>query len=184
MNINPDNNKAFNQKFLNMDDVSFLDYIINNKDKTKIIKHVSVVTFKSYQFNKVPKLDMLSSNFTKLPAANQLSSTLSSISTTRLNPALMRSNPELYRIKDFIKPVEFVIIDEAEHEAVEFTFNNEKHYSNNMLLGSTFGRHFSDSYEVQLARSTWFTDRYYANFNYSITAGLGLRWPFQLITNT
>lgn len=48
------------------------------------------------------------------------------------------------------------------------------------LTGFTLGREITDTFEIQLASSTPFTDRYYVRFEYAFSAGFGLRFPFSV----
>jgi|GEM_PF-2154389 len=48
------------------------------------------------------------------------------------------------------------------------------------LTGFTLGREITDTFEIQLAPSTLFTDRYYVRFEYEFSAGFGLRFPFSV----
>ncbi len=48
------------------------------------------------------------------------------------------------------------------------------------LTGFTLGREITDTFEIQIARSTYFTDRYFVRFEYEFSAGFGLRFPFSV----
>lgn len=48
------------------------------------------------------------------------------------------------------------------------------------LTGFTVGREITDTIEIKLAPATIFTDRYYVRFEYGISAGFGLRFPFSV----
>jgi hypothetical protein len=48
------------------------------------------------------------------------------------------------------------------------------------LTGFTYGRSYGHHYFVEFAEETAITDRYYASFWYTISAGFGLRWPFHV----
>ena len=48
------------------------------------------------------------------------------------------------------------------------------------LTGFTLGREITDTFEIELASSTWLTDRYYVRFEYEFSAGFGLRFPFSV----
>ncbi len=48
------------------------------------------------------------------------------------------------------------------------------------LTGFTIGREMTDTFEIQIAKSTFLTDRYYLEFSYVIRAGFGLRFPFSV----
>ena len=48
------------------------------------------------------------------------------------------------------------------------------------LTGFTIGREMTDTFEIEIAGSTLFTDRYYLEFSYVIRAGFGLRFPFSV----
>ena len=48
------------------------------------------------------------------------------------------------------------------------------------LTGFTLGREISDVFEIQIARATPFTDRYFVRFEYEFSVGLGLRFPFSV----
>src|SRR5690606_444189 len=48
------------------------------------------------------------------------------------------------------------------------------------LTGFTLGREIGDVFEMQIARATPFTDRYFVRFEYEFSVGLGLRFPFSV----
>lgn len=48
------------------------------------------------------------------------------------------------------------------------------------LTGFTIGREMTDTFELEIAKSTFLTDRYYLEFSYVIRAGFGLRFPFSV----
>ncbi|WP_154221960.1 hypothetical protein [Marinicella rhabdoformis] len=52
--------------------------------------------------------------------------------------------------------------------------------TNYFLTGFTVGREITDTIEITLAPSTIFTDRYFVRFEYGISAGFGLRFPFSV----
>jgi len=52
--------------------------------------------------------------------------------------------------------------------------------TNYFLTGFTVGREITDTIEITLAPSTILTDRYYVRFEYGISAGFGLRFPFSV----
>lgn len=48
------------------------------------------------------------------------------------------------------------------------------------LTGFTLGREMTDTFEIQLAAATLFTDLYFVRFEYDFSAGMGLRFPFSV----
>lgn len=62
----------------------------------------------------------------------------------------------------------------------EYVFDNVKNLDAKYLTGFTFSKHFGDSYHIHFADETDFTDAYFANFLWRLSAGFGLRWPFEV----
>lgn len=48
------------------------------------------------------------------------------------------------------------------------------------LTGYTIGREIQDEFEIEFARETLFTDRYFVRFSYNFSVGFGLRFPFSV----
>lgn len=48
------------------------------------------------------------------------------------------------------------------------------------LTGFTLGREITDTFEIQIAAATLFTDRYFVRFEYEFSTGVGLRFPFSV----
>jgi len=63
------------------------------------------------------------------------------------------------------------------------TFDNSKDIDVTFLTGFTKGKSVTKIYQVEFADETWLTDRYYARFRYTASAGFGIRWPFQITGN-
>lgn len=64
--------------------------------------------------------------------------------------------------------------------AIHSTGGNKVFPTNYFLTGFTVGREITDTIEITLAPSTIFTDRYFVRFEYGISVGFGLRFPFSV----
>lgn len=62
----------------------------------------------------------------------------------------------------------------------QYVFENATTINAKYLTGFTFSKTFGDHYHVQFADETAFTDSYFANFSWGLSAGFGLRWPFEV----
>lgn len=65
-----------------------------------------------------------------------------------------------------------------------YVFNSRSRDRKSLVMGWTLGRQASDTFEVQFARGTRFTDRYYARFSYTLSYGLGIRLPMEVSINS
>lgn len=65
-------------------------------------------------------------------------------------------------------------------EGYTYVFDNVRNLDAKYLTGFTFSKHFGDIYYIHFADETEFTDAYFANFMWRLSAGFGLRWPFEV----
>jgi len=63
------------------------------------------------------------------------------------------------------------------------TFENVQEIDVKFLTGFTKGKSITKIYQTEFAEETWLTDRYYARFRYTASAGFGIRWPFHITGN-
>lgn len=145
----PEANRA--KPYLNMSNEQLIDQLLNRESRVKKITMQSVVPYKTYEFNKVPPMNLLNHSLL-LPTVNQFK--------FRPFQAALR------------QPVETTAPSPETQAGI--TVHNEMKF----LSGFTYGALYGNHYEVEFAGETWFTDRYYASFEYQIGAGFGLRWPF------
>ncbi len=115
--------------------------------------------------------------------------TLVSVLPTEIHNYPTRSN--LWNTSQRIKPSNFNLNTQAsmlnnqQLSALPLP-TNKSHKRNRVfpkkyfLTGFTIGREITDTFEIQLAPSTPFTDRYYVRFEYEFSAGFGLRFPFSV----
>lgn len=134
----------------NMDDEELLEALLNSDDRE--IKLVSVLPTEIYQ--EQTRIDLWNTS-KRLKASD--------FNNTQDTPILASSQfSNMSIIDDKIK---------AKHHVF-----SKKYF----LTGFTLGREITDTFEIQLAPATPFTDRYFVRFEYEFSTGLGLRFPFSV----
>ena len=187
-------------RLLAMNDSQLLDELLNKSSKQKIITHVSVVPLVAYRFNQAPTLDLLNPNLKGLPqkgALRKRGAGITPISVGQFQPRVMTLTLPPVPVKPqgaIITPISvaqfqprvmtLTLPPDPVKPQGPFIFHNKNTYNFKVVAGFTFSKSFGDKYEVQFARETWFTDRYYAYFKWNLTAGFGLRWPFKVTAKT
>ena len=137
--------------YLNMSNEQLMDQLMNRESRVKKITTQSIVPYKTYEFKKVPPMNLLNHSL-PLPTVNQFN-----------------FRPFMLALK---QPVETAA--PSSRSPAGTTVHNEMKF----LSGFTYGAAFGNYYEVEFAGESWWHDRYYASFEYQISAGFGLRWPF------
>ena len=137
-----------------MGDSQLLDILLNSDDRK--IQLVSVLPTKVYNNQIKQNLWNVNKRFANSNFANSKNTQLAKFN---MMTAIPQSNNKA-RSKNKVFPKKY------------------------FLTGFTLGREMSDTFEIQLAGSTLFTDRYYLQFSYVIRAGFGLRFPFSVSTSS
>ncbi|HQB38633.1 MAG TPA: hypothetical protein PL053_05100 [Deltaproteobacteria bacterium] len=170
--------------FLQMTDAQLLDQILNKDDTTKIISHESVVPYVAYQFKKVPAMEMF--DFRRpIPRLNQLTSIQQTAiaGRTGFTAGASAAGGGMALAQQGAANINQSALSQAQgntNTPTTYTFPTTKEMTAKALTGWTIGKTFGDRFEVTFAKERWWHDRYYASFNYNITAGFGLRWPFEI----
>jgi hypothetical protein len=166
---NPNDSESIRVKpYLKMSDAKLLDQLLNKEQTTKIITHHSVIPFIAYEFRKVPEMDVFDLK-TPLSRNHQL---------TSVKHAAVVSQATQHT--DTATGTTAGGATSGAPAPGPYTFPNTSEITAKVLTGWTIGKTFGDYFEVEFADSTWLTDRYYAGFRYNISAGFGLRWPFEI----
>lgn len=180
------------RNMLNMSDDQLLDQLLNKQQTTKIIKHESVVPLAAYQFRRIPNFSPLDRNI-PVPRRDMITKIEQAATAFKLSRPVNNNQPQTRR-RDMNSQVRGQTNIMAHKETFEtaaaaaanrpapgpYRFNSSSNTVRNMVMGWTYGRRFGDKYEVEFAGETWLTDRYYAFFKYQVSAGFGLRFPFQV----
>jgi len=186
VNTSPNDPESIRVKsFLKMTDAQLMDQILNKEDTTKIISHESVVPYVVYEFNKVPAMEMFDFN-RPIPRLNQLTSIQQGAFTARSGftgnaagiTAGASANISQQGAANF--NINQTGLSQGTSTPTTYTFPNTNEINAKVLTGWTIGKSFGDRFEVTFAKERWWHDRYYASFKYNITAGFGLRWPFEV----
>ena len=197
--------KAQLLQYLQMDDKQLMHQLVNLESTTKIVSHESVVPYIAYEFRKVPAMGDLFELRMPISRINQLSSVIPTVSrvqfaqgaapqpyaapTAPAAPAFnnqsqpgMNSamNSSLGSVSRTGSQVNQAILNQDPPAPGPYQFPNTREITGKALTGWTVGKTFGDKFEVTFAKGTWWHDRYYASFRYDITAGFGLRWPFDI----
>ena len=175
--------------YLKMSDRQLLDQLLNKDSRVKIIRHESIIPYAAYKFRQTPNFNIFdlkrpvprASRLTSIeqgavPTLAKNSARPTSVSAERAGRADMKrphNLPTRTGSVPHLKPVDLA-------PQGPYTFNRTQEAKAKFLTGWTLGRRFGDRYEVEFAGSTFFTDRYYARFEYEVTAGFGIRWPFEV----
>lgn len=168
----PKKDLQLQRRLLAMNDVELLDYLLNKQSSSKTITHRSVLPMIAYQYNY-----NISNN-----QANRLKKPIASASELRASVSQLKKAPNAFLPSSLSNTIPTQTNNNPKRipSGEPLTWDHERQFSQKFLTGFTFGREFGDTYRVQFAPETWLSDEYYAKFTYHISAGFGLRFPFEV----
>lgn len=134
----------------NMNDEELLEALLNSDDRE--IKLVSVLPIEVYQSS--TRIDLW--NTSKRLKASDFNNAQNTLMVAPSQFSNMPAISNQIKAKNHVFPKQY------------------------FLTGFTLGREITDTFEIQLAKATPFTDRYFVQFEYEFSTGLGLRFPFSV----
>ncbi len=162
------------EPILGMSDDELLDYLYNKQDKEKTITKTSYIPYIMYSLDELQHQDLSNLSKPLIPAKTTKPDSQIIGTYLPLNTPPLAIAPWANRDASPSAP------PPPPDEPLEFERERHLSFSKKYVFGETLGFEHTDKHRTRFAKETYFTDEYYFELNYSISFGLGLRFPITI----
>lgn len=158
------------KKAIKLSDEKFLAYLLNGQSNERVIRSRSYAPYNLYKLDKKKILD-----FADLSKPLYTKEEVKRAETLQLARFQRHNGGISPEVLDRLRDVDISVLN-----SLAMDFEGKRNFEKKVVFGETYVVNHPDHFEIQFARATRFTDRYYFRFTYNLNLALGLRFPFVL----